>query len=316
MSMDRRPDVAPVDRYAVIGNPIGHSRSPEIHRAFSTATGEPLDYQRLLAPLDGFEDAARRFFAEGGLGLNVTVPFKLAAFTLADRLAPRAAAAGAVNTLRREDDGTLYGDNTDGAGLVRDLTVNLATALAGRDLLLIGAGGAARGVVLPLLECGPASLTVVNRSAARANALCEHFAASGVADSGLLHSGDVGLATARPYDVVINATSSSLTDAVPCAFTIAADGLAYDMMYGARPSAFMQAAAAQSARVADGLGMLVEQAAESFRLWRGVLPSGQPVLAALRDTLTSEGDAGPRAARATEAASANRPATPGAANDD
>ncbi|MCY0388894.1 shikimate dehydrogenase [Robbsia sp. Bb-Pol-6] len=277
----------PVDRYAVIGNPVGHSKSPDIHAAFAAATGQRLRYDRLEAPLDGFAATVQAFAAAGGRGLNVTVPFKLEAFALADTLTARAAAAGAVNTLRfqtAEGRIVIEGDNTDGAGLVHDLQHNLHCRLAGARILLLGAGGAARGVLLPLLECRPACLAIANRTPARAHELQAHFAAAaGRLDCLLTAAGTSGPAAAR-YDVVINATSGSLAGDVP-AFAAGAIGpgtLAYDMMYGAEATVFMRHAAALGATAHDGLGMLVEQAAESFALWRGVRPDGGAVLARLR----------------------------------
>jgi shikimate dehydrogenase len=278
-------DAAVMDRYAVIGNPIAHSKSPRIHGRFAAQTGEPVVYDRLLAPLDGFEAAVRSFMAAGGRGLNVTVPFKLEAYRLADTLSPRAAAAGAVNTLKFGDAG-IFGDNTDGFGLVRDLEHNLATPLAGRRILLLGAGGAARGAVLPLLERGPAELVIVNRSAPRAAELAAAFAVAAQAAGCRLAAGAREVAHGR-FDVVINATAGSLAEQVP-EFDPAALGcgtLAYDMMYAAQPTVFMRYAAQHGARSADGLGMLVEQAAESFYVWRGVRPDSVGVLAELRAEL-------------------------------
>jgi shikimate dehydrogenase len=275
-------------RYAVIGNPVAHSRSPFIHARFAEQTGEPVEYGHLLAPLDAFEATVRAFAAAGGRGLNVTVPFKLEAHALASALSPRAAAAGAVNTLRFDAAG-LYGDNTDGFGLVRDIEVNLATPFKGARVLLLGAGGAARGVVLPMLERAPHTLTIVNRTAAKAHALVEQFAPAADAAGCRLAGGAADAIAPGTYDVVINATASSLDAALPeCderAFGSAT--LAYDMMYGAQPTVFMRHAQRLGARVSDGLGMLVEQAAESFFVWRGVRPLGAPVLAALREKLAA-----------------------------
>lgn len=280
------------DRYAVIGNPIAHSRSPQIHAAFARQTGEALRYSRRLAPLDGFAASVRDFFAQGGRGLNVTVPFKQEAWNLArDHLSPRARAAGAVNTLWWHE-GKLAGCNTDGVGLLRDLQ-RLGAPVAGAHILLVGAGGAARGVIGPLLDGGCAGLRVVNRTASRASGLVRDLA--GLDGQGRLEAG--GLAAARReggWDLVVNATASSLHDDVP---ELPWDGLwrqdgwAYDMMYGNQPTPFMRASQARGAAVADGLGMLVEQAAESFRLWRGVSPDTTPVLAALRQVLLTGGDA-------------------------
>ncbi len=270
------------DRYAVIGNPIAHSKSPLIHAAFARQTGESLVYEALLAPLDGFAQAVEDFRAAGGRGVNVTVPFKLEAFALAQRRSPRAEAAGAVNTLAF-DGAEIFGDNTDGAGLVRDLQFNLDTQLAGARILLLGAGGAARGAVLPLLGAHPASLTIANRTASKAVALAGAFGEA-AGDIPLDGCGldDLG---GRAFDLVINATASSLADEAPPlpSGLYAAGSLAYDMMYGRGDTAFLRAARADGAnRLADGLGMLVEQAAESFFGWRGVRPDTSPVLAELR----------------------------------
>ena len=273
-----------MDRYAVIGNPIGHSKSPRIHAAFAAQTGQQLRYDALLAPLDGFVATALDFRDGGGRGLNVTVPFKLEAFALADRRTPRAEAAGAVNTLAFGADGIL-GDNTDGAGILRDITVNLGCPIAGKPVLLLGAGGAARGTVLPLLDAAPAELVVANRTAAKAVDLAAAFATPGrLAPTGCGFAALAG----RRFDVVINATSASLADAAPDLppGLYAPGSLAYDMMYGKGDTPFLAAARAQgAARLADGLGMLVEQAAESFALWRGVRPDTAPVLTALRADL-------------------------------
>lgn len=270
------------DRYAVFGNPIAHSKSPRIHALFAQQTGQDLTYEALLAPLDGFAAVVRDFVAAGGRGANVTVPFKEEAFRLAARLTPRARAAGAVNTLAFGVDGML-GDNTDGAGLVRDLTANLGAAIAGRRVLLLGAGGAARGAVLPLLEQKPAELFIANRTADKAAALATELAP--LAPDGAVHpqGGGFDALAGRGFDLVINATSAGLTaQALPLPAGVFAPGsLAYDMLYG-RETPFMAQARAAGARVADGLGMLVEQAAEAFALWRGLRPDTAPVLAALR----------------------------------
>ncbi len=282
------PQPASRERYAVIGNPVAHSKSPFIHAQFAEQTGELVDYGRLAAPLDGFVDTVRAFIAEGGRGLNVTVPFKLEAHALADRLSPRAAAAGAVNTLRFDADG-IYGDNTDGVGLVRDIETNLGVSLAGARILLLGAGGAARGVVLPMLDRAPAELTIVNRTAARADELVAQFADAARAAGCALRGGGAQAVEPRRYDLIVNATAGSLDAALPeCdERAFGAGTLAYDMMYGAQPTVFMRHAEALGARAADGLGMLVEQAAESFHVWRGVRPHSAPVLAALRAQLAA-----------------------------
>ncbi|NMG45731.1 shikimate dehydrogenase [Aromatoleum toluvorans] len=274
-----------MDRYAVIGNPVAHSKSPVIHAAFAAQTGQTLTYAALLAPLDGFAATVAEFRTAGGRGCNVTVPFKLEAFALAARRSPRAQAAGAVNTLMFDAEG-IYGDNTDGAGLVRDLTHNLDCPLAGRRVLLLGAGGAARGALLPLLSAGPARLMLANRTVSRAEALAAEFAAA-AGNTPLAASGFAELAGAQ-FDVVINATAASLADqAPPLPPGLYAPGaLAYDMMYGRGDTPFLVTARRDGAtQLADGLGMLVEQAAESFLLWRGVRPETAPVLAELRRQL-------------------------------
>ncbi|HCA27750.1 MAG TPA: shikimate dehydrogenase [Betaproteobacteria bacterium] len=266
------------DCYAVIGNPIAHSQSPFIHAEFARQTGQDLHYRALLAPRDGFTSAARQFQAEGGKGMNVTVPFKEEAWRFATQLTERARLAEAVNTLQFGAEGIL-GDNTDGAGLVRDLQNNLGFSLSGKTILLMGAGGAARGVLQPLLAQRPARLTLVNRTPARADALKRQFAAHGE----ILACGYAALA--QPHQLVINATSSSLHGALPpLPETIFTPGaLAYDMMYAKEPTLFLRFAAAHGAsRLADGVGMLVEQAAESFTLWRGVRPDTAPVIALLK----------------------------------
>ena len=267
----------PMDRYAVIGNPIAHSRSPDIHALFARETGESLAYERLLAPPGQFERVARGFFEGGGCGANVTLPFKVDAFRLAADHTSRAELAGAVNWLAVKD-GRITGDNTDGAGLVTDLTANLGIALAGRRILLLGAGGAARGVVAPLLAEQPARLVIANRTKSRAAELAHRFASLGpVAGAGLDE-------LPADFDVVVNATSSSTHGqrlALPAGL-LHAGVAAYDMAYGPAARAFLDEARAAGARAEDGLGMLVEQAAESFRLWRGKRPRTAPVIAALR----------------------------------
>ena len=273
-----------MDRYAVIGNPVAHSKSPLIHAAFARQTGQKLSYEALLAPLDGFAATVMEFRRAGGRGMNVTVPFKLEAHALATALSARAQAAGAVNTLEFRPDGTVFGDNTDGAGLVRDLTDNLACPLSGRAVLLLGAGGAARGALLPLLRRSPSRLAVANRTAERAEDLARRFAAE--AGGCVLSACGYPALAGEAFDVVINATSASLSDEAPLLppGLYAPGALAYDMMYGKGDTPFLAAARADgAARLADGLGMLVEQAAESFQLWRGLRPDTAPVLAALRE---------------------------------
>jgi shikimate dehydrogenase len=262
------------DRYAVLGNPIGHSKSPLIHAAFARQTGQDIVYEAKLAPLDGFTQAAITFAVEGGRGANVTVPFKEEAFRLATQLSERAAKAEAVNTLTFKGD-KILGDNTDGAGLVRDIRDNLRFDLSGKRILLMGAGGAARGVIQPLLEANPAKLTVVNRTEEKAHLLRDFFNS--------IETGGYADLQGRQFDLVINATSSGLSDQLPpLPDSVFADGaLAYDMMYG-RETPFMRFAREHGAAVADGLGMLVEQAAEAFFIWRGVRPQTASVIAQFR----------------------------------
>jgi len=271
-----------MDSYAVVGNPVGHSLSPRIHAAFAAATGEPVSYTTLLAPLDGFAACVEEFFAEGGAGVNVTVPFKGAAADWVDELDPAAAAAGAVNTIARRDD-AFRGFNTDGAGLLRDLQGNCALTLSGARILLLGAGGAARGVLGPLLQEGPASLVIANRTAPRAAELAAAF--RGEANAAALSTAALTELGAG-FDVVINATSAGLSDTVvPLSPRVAAGAVCYDMVYAvqAGDTAFCRWAAAHgAARTVDGLGMLVEQAALAFEIWRGVLPAAAPVLERLR----------------------------------
>ena len=274
------------DRYAVFGNPISHSKSPRIHALFAAQTGQAMSYEALLAPLDGFAAAVADFVQSGGKGANVTVPFKEEAFRLATALTPRAQAAGAVNTLSFDGD-AIRGDNTDGAGLVRDLAHNLGCDLAGKRILLLGAGGAARGVILPLLEAGPAALALANRTEEKAFRLALEFAAYRKGAAILPEGYGFAQLAGREFDLVINATSAGLSDsALPLPpHLFAPHALAYEMVYG-RETPFMRlarAAGAPGVRVADGLGMLVEQAAEAFVLWRGVRPETGPVLAALRN---------------------------------
>jgi shikimate dehydrogenase len=270
------------DRYAVIGNPVAHSKSPQIHAAFARQAGDAIEFSRLFAPLDGFDAAVKQFIADGGKGLSVTLPFKLEAIQLATRISSRAERAGAANFLRFDGSG-IHADNTDGEGLVRDLTQNLAFSLTGAHVLLVGAGGAARGVIAPLLDAMPASLSIVNRTAAKALALVHEFAPA--AGQPTLTGGGYADIESRGYDIVINATSASIADAAPPLpeHIFFPGSVAYDLMYAERPTPFMQFAAQHGAvRTADGLGMLVEQAAEAFFLWRGTRPETASVLKALR----------------------------------
>jgi shikimate dehydrogenase len=273
------------DRYAVIGHGISYSRSPQIHARFAAQCRQSLDYGIIDAPADGFLAAAQAFFDGGGRGLNVTVPFKQEACAFAGTLTPRAHDAGAVNTLAMLADGTLLGDNTDGAGLVRDLRHNLGCALEGARVLLLGAGGAAHGVVLPLLGAGVAGVVIANRTPERALHLAAQFAGRGAVHA-LGDAGAMQLAAHGPegFELIANATAASSAGELPGIpdHAIGATTLAYDLGYTQPQTAFMQwARAAGAARTVNGLGMLVEQAAESFLLWRGVRPNTTPVLEAL-----------------------------------
>lgn len=267
------------DLYAVIGNPIAQSKSPRIHSEFARQLGQDLRYEAILAPRDGFAQAVAAFRAAGGRGLNVTAPFKLEAFALATECTERAEHAGAVNTLKF-DGATVLGDNTDGAGLVRDIQVRLGFAIQGRRVLIMGAGGAARGVVLPLLHERPASITIANRTVAKASALERRFA-----PYGLVEGGDYAQLAGRQFDLVINATSASMNDELPPlpAGILAPGSLACDMVYGNEFTRFLVHARRDgAAQVADGLGMLLGQAAESFWLWRGLRPDTGRLIELLR----------------------------------
>jgi shikimate dehydrogenase len=262
------------DRYAVIGNPVAHSQSPWIHAEFARQTRQDIEYLRIEAPLTGFARAVDDFRAAGGRGANVTVPFKEQAFRYCENaLSERASAVGVVNTLVF-DNGKARGDNTDGVGLLRDLTVNLARKIAGARVLLLGAGGAAQGVLAPLMGARPGRLVVANRTAAKARLLAQRHGAAG---------GSYEEFRGEQFDLLINATSAGLAgEAPPLAATAFAPGsLGYDMVYG-RDTPFLAMARAAGAAACDGSGMLVEQAAESFLLWRGQRPQTAPVLAALR----------------------------------
>jgi shikimate dehydrogenase len=272
------------DKYCVIGNPIGHSRSPEIHAWFAERTGQDISYERCLAPVDAFGATVQALVEAGYRGANVTVPFKLQACELATRLSERARAAGAVNTLVFRD-GEIFGDNTDGPGMVADIVKNAGVPLQGKRVLLLGAGGAARGVVLPMLQERPHSIVVANRTRATADALAAHFGGHLERPGQVNACGFDDIAT--PFDVVINATSASLSATMPPvpAAAFCQGTLAFDMMYGNKPSPFMDFAAAHGAQVRDGLGMLVEQAAEAFALWRGVRPDTKDILREMRTKL-------------------------------
>lgn len=273
-----------MDRYAVVGNPIAHSKSPDIHTWFAEQTKQSLTYEKILVELTAFAEDVSAFFALRGKGLNVTVPFKEQAFQFADQLTERARLAGAVNTLALQNDGSILGDNTDGAGLVADMVAQ-QWSLEDTRILVLGAGGAVRGIVGPLLEHRPASLWIANRTQEKAVAIAEAFPAGAVEVSGYAE-------LQGHFDLIINGTSASLSNELPPLpdGLIGADTAAYDLMYGAEPTAFLRWAAGQGAeRTADGLGMLVEQAAEAFFLWRGVRPDTASVGARLRRLVAAGG---------------------------
>ena len=267
------------DLYSVMGNPINHSKSPQIHSQFAAQSQQDMLYTAQLVPLEGFNDAADKFFRHGGAGLNITVPFKEDAFRFAGAHSERAKRAGAVNTLKKLEDGTIFADNTDGVGLVRDLTVNNSVTLTDKRILLLGAGGAVRGVLQPLLEQKPAELVIANRTVSKAQQLAADFADLGnVKGCGFEE-------TEGSFDVIINGTSASLSGELPPVppTAVSDTSVCYDMMYGSGLTVFNQWAHNMgAANTLDGLGMLVEQAAESFALWRGERPQTQDVIAELR----------------------------------
>ncbi len=271
-----------LDRYAVLGNPVAHSRSPFIHAAFAAQTGQALEYGRLLCPLEGFADALRTFAQSSARGCNVTVPFKLAARRLAQHASERAVLAGAANTLSFREDGW-HADNTDGVGLVRDIEINAGVALAGQRVLLVGAGGAGAGVLGPLIAARPACVVVANRTEGKAAALVKRHAEWG-RQHGVALSACALDKPGSGFGVVLNASASSLAgEAAPVPAEVLAPGaVAVDLMYGPAAAPFLAWAQAAGAVPRDGLGMLVEQAAEAFFIWRGVRPLTLPVLQALR----------------------------------
>ena len=269
-----------INKYAVMGNPVSHSLSPRIHQIFAQQCGITIEYSTILVEKGKFGSAVAQFRADGGKGLNITVPFKLEAWQLADLRSSRAELAGAVNTLKFEENGKVFGDNTDGVGMLRDITSNLGREVADAKVLVIGAGGAVRGVLGPLLEARPSLLHIVNRTADKARDLATVFGEFGPCTaSGLDETGEAS------YDIIINGTAASLHGKVPDlpASIFTDETLAYDMMYGKEPTPFLVWADENgSALVSDGLGMLVEQAAESFYIWHGVRPDTRPVIQALR----------------------------------
>jgi len=272
------------DKYAVFGNPIGHSKSPAIHRQFAEQTGQALSYEKQLVDKQGFEAAADAFFNSGGKGLNITVPFKQDAYAYVARTTPRARRAGAVNTLSLEADGTVLGDTTDGVGLVNDIKDNLGWDIRHKRVLILGAGGAVRGVLEPLLEEQPQHVVIANRTVDKALQL-----AKGFAEFGYLLGCGFDMLGEQQFDVIINGTSAGLQGELPPLPDSLIDAKSatacYDMLYGAEPTPFVQWAQQRGAQASDGLGMLVEQAAESFALWRGVRPQTAPVIADLRAQL-------------------------------
>lgn len=268
------------DAYAVMGNPIGHSKSPQIHAAFARQTGQRISYSAIQVDPGGFEQAVGNFFASGGKGLNVTVPFKREAWELADQRGPEAERAGAVNTLLINADQQMLGYNTDGIGLIRDILGNHNGHIEGKKLLLVGAGGAARGVLQPLLRENPTSLVIANRTSSRAHELAADFAEIGAVSGSSFED-----LAEQSFDLIINASAASLHGEMPPLPDTAGSSqtVCYDLMYSAEPTPFMHWAEAHGAeKILDGLGMLVEQAAESFFLWRGVRPETGPVIQAIR----------------------------------
>ncbi len=270
------------DKYAVLGNPVKHSKSPYIHSAFAAQCRQVMQYRAVKVELGDFERAAGQFFKDGGKGLNITLPFKSEAYSFAHKLTRRAEMAGAVNTLVVDDEGQILGDNTDGIGLVKDMIANLGWMIGGSRVLVLGAGGAVCGVLEPLLRENPESLLVVNRTAGKAMKLVERFT-----HVGALEGGGYELLAGRQFDIVINGTSASLAGELPpLGDNLLSDkGRCYDMMYGAEPTVFMRWAAEHTAwAIADGLGMLVEQAAESFYIWRHMRPETRVVIGELRES--------------------------------
>jgi len=265
-----------IDRYAVFGHPIRHSKSPRIHRLFAEQTGQALEYSAVEVPAELFQTAVAMFFAEGGKGLNCTVPLKELAWRYADRKTERAQLSKAVNTLALQADGSLLGDNTDGIGLVTDLLANHAIALSGIRILILGAGGASRGIIAPILEQSPQTLVIANRTVDKAVKLAAEFH-----DKGPITGCGYDALENRQFDLILNATSASLSGQLPplpCDL-LAAGGNCYDLAYGNEPTAFVRWGLENHAvKSLDGLGMLVEQAAEAFFIWRGVRPQTRPVI--------------------------------------
>lgn len=276
------------DHYAVIGNPIKHSKSPLIHTQFAAQTQQTMDYTALLAPLDAFEQTVQQFFQQqGGKGLNVTVPFKLQAYQLCDERSDYAQQAGAVNTLVYRDDGSIYGDNTDGVGIVRDLVVNNTIHLRGKRILILGAGGVVRGVLQPILEQQPQQIFIANRTVAKATQLVDDFATfnAAIVTNSTLHAGGYQDIPQQSFDIIINGTAASLAGELPPIPTVCSQQTqcCYDMVYANEPTPFIQWALDNHVPIAlDGMGMLIEQAAESFKIWRDIRPDTTPVFHLLR----------------------------------
>ncbi len=274
-----------IDQYAVFGNPINHSKSPAIHRQFAEQTGQDLHYAKQLVAEDAFVKTAQAFFDEGGKGLNVTVPFKVEAFQFAQQLTPRAQRAGAVNTLAMQANGQVLGDNTDGIGMVHDMH-NLGWELHGKRILILGAGGAVRGIMQPVLAEHPLQVVIANRTVSKAEELAAHFH-----DLGDVQACSFEQLAGESFDVVINGTSASLSGDLPPLpnSLLHPNACCYDLMYGAEPTVFLKWAAEQgAAKLADGLGMLIGQAAEAFYLWRQIRPEVVPVITALRRQLSEK----------------------------
>ncbi|MBX2867238.1 MAG: shikimate dehydrogenase [Acidiferrobacterales bacterium] len=274
---------APKKNFALMGNPVSHSKSPVIHKSFALQCSKEIEYDLIQVDIGGFDQAVSHFAAHGGAGLNVTVPFKVEAWQMCQRngnkLSERAAMAESVNTLQFHHDGSVSGDNTDGIGLVRDIENNIRFQISDKSILLIGAGGASRGAIGPLLQSSPSKLHIVNRTPQKASQLAANFQSMGTITGGSLES------DASAFDLIINATASSLSGQLPgiLAENIHAESMIYDMMYATEPTPFMKWALDQGAAMAvDGLGMLVEQAAEAFRVWQSVLPDTSSVIASLR----------------------------------
>ena len=271
-----------IDRYGVMGYPVSHSRSPVIHRLFALQTGENIQYELLQVAPEKLETAVRQFQRTGGKGLNVTVPHKAEVAKLCDQLSERAATAGAVNTMSFRD-GEIHGENTDGIGLLRDLAINQNFTIEGSNILILGAGGATRGIVGPLLEMQPASLRIANRTIDKAEALAQHVSRSGPVSACRFNV----IPVTEKYDLIINATSAGVKGDTPPypEAAVAPDTFCYDLSYGLSPTPFSVWALEQGAeRSVMGWGMLVEQAAESFHIWRGVRPDTAPVLRQMKIT--------------------------------